>query len=292
MPWNVSVRTKAPAINRRGFAWARLFEQPRRYTLSFAGCVHYPRRWCGSGRFSPSASGCGGRGWSAGCSAVRFRGDARCRVGTQHFGGRRRLVPRAAVLQRAARGPRRGAPRPGTHGAADPRRRLDKSDEPADHAIGRSRGGLTTKTHALVDGHGRPLVLIVSPGQAGDSPVLPMLLDELSVPRRGPGRPRTRPEDVRGDKAYSSRGHRSLLRSRRIAAVIPERADQVGHRKNRGSHGGRPVGYDIEDYKNRRQDPRAAAAPPAAAPPPTSSLRPLVSATSVTPGPRSSCDRP
>ena len=78
-----------------------------------------------------------------------------------------------------------------------------------------------------------------------------MLLDELSVPRRGPGRPRTRPETVRGDKAYSSRGHRSLLRSRRIAAVIPEHADQVGHRKNRGSHGGRPVGYDIEDYKNR-----------------------------------------
>jgi hypothetical protein len=49
-------------------------------------------------------------------------------------------------------------------------------DEPADHAIGRSRGGLTTKTHALVDGRGRVLVVIVSPGQAGDSPVLPLLL--------------------------------------------------------------------------------------------------------------------
>jgi transposase len=34
-------------------------------------------------------------------------------------------------------------------------------------------------------------------------------------------------------------------------AVIPERANQIGHRKNRGTAGGRPVGYDIEDYKNR-----------------------------------------
>ena len=43
-------------------------------------------------------------------------------------------------------------------------------------------GGLTLKTHALVDGQGRALVLIVSPGQANDSPILPKLLDELRVP--------------------------------------------------------------------------------------------------------------
>jgi len=56
---------------------------------------------------------------------------------------------------------------------------------------------------------------------------------------------------VRGDKAYSSRGHRALLRSRGIVAVIPEPADQIGHRKNKGSRGGRPVSYNVEDYKNR-----------------------------------------
>ncbi len=56
---------------------------------------------------------------------------------------------------------------------------------------------------------------------------------------------------LRADKAYSSRGHRKLLRSRGITAVIPEPADQFAHRKNRGSRGGRPVGYDVEDYKNR-----------------------------------------
>ena len=94
-------------------------------------------------------------------------------------------------------------------------------------------------------------MLIVSPGQAGDSPVLPRLLAELRVGRNGPGRPRTRPIAVRGDKAYSSRGHRALLRARGITAVIPEPADQIGHRKYKGSRGGRPVSYDLEDYKNR-----------------------------------------
>jgi putative transposase len=93
--------------------------------------------------------------------------------------------------------------------------------------------------------------VIVSPGQAGDSPVLPKLLAELRVARRGPGRPRTRPIALRADKAYSSRGHRSLLRARKITAVIPEPADQVGHRKRKGRRGGRPVACDVADYKNR-----------------------------------------
>ncbi len=34
-------------------------------------------------------------------------------------------------------------------------------------------------------------------------------------------------------------------------AVIPEPDDQKGHRKRRGSRGGRPVGLDAVDYKNR-----------------------------------------
>jgi putative transposase len=66
------------------------------------------------------------------------------------------------------RGPRAG-PAP-TQGAGssykDP---PDRVTEPEDHAIGRSRGGLTTKTHALVDGNGMPLVIAVTPGQANDS---------------------------------------------------------------------------------------------------------------------------
>lgn len=58
-------------------------------------------------------------------------------------------------------------------------------EEPPDHAIGRSRGGLTTKIHHLCDGKMRPLVMLLGPGQGGDSPMLPNLLDSLSVPRLG-----------------------------------------------------------------------------------------------------------
>lgn len=129
--------------------------------------------------------------------------------------------------------------------------------EPADHGIGRSRGGLTTKIHALVDGRGRPLVLIVTGGQVGDSLLFPALLEDLSVPRLHGGRARTRPVSVAGDKAYSSRAHRALLRRRRITAVIPEPADQIGHRKRRGSHGGRPLDFDTDAYKGRNVVERA-----------------------------------
>ena len=94
-------------------------------------------------------------------------------------------------------------------------------------------------------------MLVVTPGQAGDSPALPKLLAELRVPRLGPGRPRSTPAALRGDKAYSWRGTRALLRARGITAVIPEPADQVAHRKNRGSRGGRPPAFDAEDYKQR-----------------------------------------
>ena len=129
--------------------------------------------------------------------------------------------------------------------------------EPADHGIGRSRGGLTSKIHALVEGHGRPLCVIVTGGQVGDSLVLPGLLDDLRVPRHGGGRPRTRPESLAADKAYSSRGHRGLLRRRGIKAVIPEPADQQANRKRRGSAGGRPVSLDTDAYKGRNVVERA-----------------------------------
>ncbi len=69
---------------------------------------------------------------------------------------------------------------------------------------------------------------------------------------RGPvGRPRTRPEAVAGDKAYSSRGNRVHLRRRGIKAVIPEKRDQAANRKKKGPRGGRPVCYDAGLYKER-----------------------------------------
>lgn len=72
----------------------------------------------------------------------------------------------------------------------------------------------------------------------------------LRVPRRL-GRPRTRPDVVLADKAYSSRAIREHLRKRRIRAVIPVPTDQRGHRLRRGSRGGRPPAFDRKAYKQR-----------------------------------------
>lgn len=69
---------------------------------------------------------------------------------------------------------------------------------------------------------------------------------------RGPvSRPRTRPDAVAGDKAYSSRGNHAHLRKRRIKAVIPEKKDQAADRKKKSSQGGRPVSHDADPYKER-----------------------------------------
>lgn len=117
--------------------------------------------------------------------------------------------------------------------------------------MGRSRGGLTSKVHQLVDGHGLPLATIVSPGQANDAPALIPLIEQVNVPRLGAGRPRTRPDELLGDKAYSSRAIRSHLRKRGITATIAEPSDQARHRKNRGYRGGRPPQFNAESYKRR-----------------------------------------
>ena len=81
--------------------------------------------------------------------------------------------------------------------------------------------------------------------------MLAHLLDGLRVPRPCGGRPRTRPDALLADKAYCARAHRLMLHARGIKVVIPERADQIRHRKNRGSAGGRPPTLDTELYKRR-----------------------------------------
>ncbi|MFD8063993.1 IS5 family transposase [Streptomyces cyaneofuscatus] len=123
--------------------------------------------------------------------------------------------------------------------------------EPAAHGIGRSRGGLTTKVHHIVDGRGRPLAIAISEGQIHDGQVLPLLLGDIRVPRLGPGRPRTTPAALLGDKAYSSKQIRTALAARGVRAVIPERADQQANRKRKGRGGGRPHTVDSETYKRR-----------------------------------------
>lgn len=123
--------------------------------------------------------------------------------------------------------------------------------EPADHGLGRSRGGWTTTLHLACEQGTRVLAMLLTPGQAGDSPQFAAVLDAISVPRQGPGRARVRPERVLADKAYSSRANRELLRRRGIKSTIPIPADQAGHRRNRGRLGGRPPSFDPLVYRDR-----------------------------------------
>ena len=76
--------------------------------------------------------------------------------------------------------------------------------------MGRSRGGLTTKTYALTDGQGQPLELVLTPGQAGDCPVSSQLLRRLH-------------EDtiVRADKAYDANKLRRRIEASGSAPNIP-----------------------------------------------------------------------
>ncbi|MFB9398776.1 IS5 family transposase, partial [Streptomyces echinatus] len=106
-------------------------------------------------------------------------------------------------------------------------------------------------------GRCRPLALLLTPGHYGDGLQLRPVLEQLSVPRIGVGRPRTRPDLVLADKAYTSRENRRYLRRRGISHTIPERLDQRRHRHARGSRGGRPTGFDRERYKKRNTVERA-----------------------------------
>ena len=100
-------------------------------------------------------------------------------------------------------------------------------------------------------------MLVLTTGQPGDSPALPVLLSQLRIPRPGCGRPRTTPDALLADKAYSAKAHRDSLRARGVKVVIPEKTDQQTNRQNRGSRGGRPVDFDAEAYKGRNVVERA-----------------------------------
>ncbi|MFF4829724.1 IS5 family transposase [Streptomyces sp. NPDC001312] len=137
------------------------------------------------------------------------------------------------------------------HAAATGRKGGPSQDEPDDHALGRSRGGLTTKIHLACDGRGRPLAVLLTAGQRHDGVCARPLLERIRVPRIGRGRPRCRPDHVVADKAYASRGFRAYLRKRGISHTIPEKRDQQRHRRNRGRDGGRPPRFDREIYRRR-----------------------------------------
>ncbi|MBL1120646.1 transposase [Streptomyces sp. 110] len=89
------------------------------------------------------------------------------------------LIPRAVRLHRRPRPPARRLHRT--------KKGQLRTDEPDDHALGRSRGGLTSKIHLACDGKGRPLAILITPGQRHDSVCAHPLLERIRVPCTGPG---------------------------------------------------------------------------------------------------------
>lgn len=110
----------------------------------------------------------------------------------------------------------------------------------ATEALGRSRGGFSSKLHLRAERGGKPIAVALTGGERHELPVLHDLLVGGTVRRRGPGRPRWRPEVIVGDKGYSSPEARRWLHAHRIVAVIPARADQLAD-----------PGFDRAAYRER-----------------------------------------
>jgi transposase len=111
--------------------------------------------------------------------------------------------------------------------------------EPADHALGRSRGGFSTKIHPVCDAKGGPIGAEISAGQDHETTRFASLVDSITI-RGARGRPRKCPDALAGDKGYSAGWTRAFLRERKIKPIIPTRKDEV-----------RDPSFDRERYRER-----------------------------------------
>ena len=98
----------------------------------------------------------------------------------------------------------------------------------AGEALGRSRGGFSTKVHVAVDGLGNPVRVTLTGGQAADVTQAEALLGDLT------------PGAVVADKAYDSDDLVASIERRGAKAVIPPKSNRVVQRE-----------YDVHVYKQR-----------------------------------------
>jgi transposase len=85
----------------------------------------------------------------------------------------------------------------------------------ADHCLGRSRGGLTTRIHVVIDAQGLPIRLGLTAGQTHDGQIADALLDHIG--------PRT---IVLADKAYDADRIRELIQDRGATPNIPPKSNR------------------------------------------------------------------
>ena len=117
-------------------------------------------------------------------------------------------------------------------------------EEPLDHALGRSRGGLTTKIRLVCDANGVPLRFLLSPGQASDIAQAQPLLEQVRIPGK-PGRPRKRCRWLLADKGYDAEHLRQYCDRYRMQPVIPQRT------MKRKPKPGLPRLFDLPKYRQR-----------------------------------------
>ncbi len=82
--------------------------------------------------------------------------------------------------------------------------------------MGRSRGGLTSKIHALVDAEGRPIRLELTPGQVHDGAMAATFLPDLQ-----PG------AILLADRAYDSNAIRNEAKARSVWTNIPPKRNRT-----------------------------------------------------------------
>jgi len=85
-----------------------------------------------------------------------------------------------------------------------------------------------SKHHLITDAQGIPLATILTGANTHDVTQLVPLLDAIPPVRGKPGRPRSRPDAVQGDRAYDSEPHRQIIRSRHIIPVLAQRRTEHG----------------------------------------------------------------
>ena len=139
--------------------------------------------------------------------------------------------------------------------------------------MGRSRGGLTTKVHALVDANGLPLELTITPGQAGDCPEAANLLMRLE-----PG------SIMLADKGYDADWLRRAIEAKGAVPNIPAKRNRVwNHASARHSIGTATVssvssiGSNISDGSQHATKSMAQTSSPCSSSPPSKSGYALMS---------------
>lgn len=121
-------------------------------------------------------------------------------------------------------------------------RQKKDSQEPGDHALGRSRGGYSTKVHLICDRQGHPLAAHLTPGQTHESQGLVQLLEAVDWVDQE-DEPLLYPLALAGDKAYRADWIDEYLLDWGIAPVIPSKRD---HRQD-----AREVAFDRDAYRDR-----------------------------------------